>query len=528
MTPRVSALFALCLFISQPTFINAAPFARIFQSRDAGDFSTAGFAKQNAVQAQQLNVQFASLTVSDPCQEGNIACVNNSFAQCSDGKWELTPCSTGLTCYALPLANSPGTSIVCDTEQDALARISASGATGGLTGKNTTTEGAVTIASSSISASSTTILVSSSVGASSTVVSITPTGSSTIMNATNTPTGSSTITSGTNMPTGTTGTNNTTNGQASDNDPDNDNGDDCTDDGDTTESSIPNRNSTLANGNNGYPTSGVRVQGGNSTNSSTSANSDNDCDENDGAADTDTAGDETDCDEDEGGNSAGDMGPHDGTTSSAVIPTSTANVSQGASIGSRYLYRRQYGITFSDGTFSDNTSPTQLTPSSTPSSNLFPSPSQSDNASSPLNVPSGTPTSITASSLSTDATTPAVPTATTVTLMFVSTVTVTVPSSSCHATSVGTGFPDTSGFASPSSVSSAAGSNPTSLATTNSFSQALSTSIMPSNPSTTPVVSSSSTTPFGTSGTTTSPSMSPTGLTSSDTPFGSGGISFNT
>lgn len=43
-------------------------------------------------------------------------------------------CSGGLTCAALPLVNKAGTSLACTTEADALARIAASGATGGLTG----------------------------------------------------------------------------------------------------------------------------------------------------------------------------------------------------------------------------------------------------------------------------------------------------------------------------------------------------------------------------------------------------------
>jgi hypothetical protein len=39
-----------------------------------------------------------------------------------------------LTCAALPLVNSPGTSITCTTEAEAVTRIQATGASGGLTG----------------------------------------------------------------------------------------------------------------------------------------------------------------------------------------------------------------------------------------------------------------------------------------------------------------------------------------------------------------------------------------------------------
>lgn len=57
----------------------------------------------------------------------------------------MTQCTSSLSCFALPLVNSPGTSIACDTKEDALARISASGASGGLTGSgnNTTTPSSV-------------------------------------------------------------------------------------------------------------------------------------------------------------------------------------------------------------------------------------------------------------------------------------------------------------------------------------------------------------------------------------------------
>ena len=67
MASRVSALFVLYIFISQATLINAAPFTRLF-TRDAGDSSTTDFTQQNGLKAQQLNMQFASLTASDPCQ----------------------------------------------------------------------------------------------------------------------------------------------------------------------------------------------------------------------------------------------------------------------------------------------------------------------------------------------------------------------------------------------------------------------------------------------------------------------------
>ncbi|KAI0071539.1 hypothetical protein K474DRAFT_1606787, partial [Panus rudis PR-1116 ss-1] len=88
----------------------------------------ASFQKDNAEQAQQQNAQFASLKATDTCTENEQACVESSFAQCVGGKWALTPCSSGTQCVALPLVNKPGTSIACDTKEDAIARMQAAGA----------------------------------------------------------------------------------------------------------------------------------------------------------------------------------------------------------------------------------------------------------------------------------------------------------------------------------------------------------------------------------------------------------------
>jgi hypothetical protein len=65
---------------------------------------------------------------------GENACVNGGFAQCVGGKFAVTECSPTLICAALPLVNSRGTSITCTTQADALARIQATGATGGISG----------------------------------------------------------------------------------------------------------------------------------------------------------------------------------------------------------------------------------------------------------------------------------------------------------------------------------------------------------------------------------------------------------
>ncbi|CDO73536.1 hypothetical protein BN946_scf185014.g6 [Trametes cinnabarina] len=105
----------------------------------------ASFALQNGKQAQALNAKFASLSAKSPCTSGEVACVQGAFAQCVNGKFVTTPCSGGLTCVALPLVNSPGTSVTCDTEQDAADRIARTGASGGLRGRDIEARAAFTL-----------------------------------------------------------------------------------------------------------------------------------------------------------------------------------------------------------------------------------------------------------------------------------------------------------------------------------------------------------------------------------------------
>jgi hypothetical protein len=100
----------------------------------AGGSGGSNFALQNGKDAQKLNAQFATLSASSSCTEGQNACVNGGFAQCVGGKFAITQCAATTTCAALPLVNSPGTSITCTTPADATSRIAATGATGGITG----------------------------------------------------------------------------------------------------------------------------------------------------------------------------------------------------------------------------------------------------------------------------------------------------------------------------------------------------------------------------------------------------------
>jgi len=96
--------------------------------------SDTSFALANGREAQALNAQFATLTASTTCTDGDMGCVDGAFAQCVDGEYVTTACQTDTSCFALPLVNDVGVAIACDTEADALARIADTGATGGLTG----------------------------------------------------------------------------------------------------------------------------------------------------------------------------------------------------------------------------------------------------------------------------------------------------------------------------------------------------------------------------------------------------------
>ncbi|KAF8503102.1 hypothetical protein BU17DRAFT_101799 [Hysterangium stoloniferum] len=75
------------------------------------------FTLSNGKATQALNKQFASLTTS-----------------VLTAKFVLTGCAGGLQCAVLPLVNSPGTSITCVDNAQAVARIAATGAGSSLTG----------------------------------------------------------------------------------------------------------------------------------------------------------------------------------------------------------------------------------------------------------------------------------------------------------------------------------------------------------------------------------------------------------
>ncbi|KAK0496622.1 hypothetical protein EDD18DRAFT_1320074 [Armillaria luteobubalina] len=107
--------------------VGSSPTSSAVASTSTGTSAT-GFQKQNGEDAKALNAQFASLTASSPCTDGDSACVNGGFAQCVGGQFTITQCAGGTQCFALPLVNKAGTSLACTTQSDAASRLAATGA----------------------------------------------------------------------------------------------------------------------------------------------------------------------------------------------------------------------------------------------------------------------------------------------------------------------------------------------------------------------------------------------------------------
>lgn len=92
------------------------------------------FTLQNGLDAQKGNAEAATLSAGSACTDGETVCAGTEVGQCVGGKLVTTACSSGTQCFILPLVNKAGTSAACTTEDDAAARIAATGATGGITG----------------------------------------------------------------------------------------------------------------------------------------------------------------------------------------------------------------------------------------------------------------------------------------------------------------------------------------------------------------------------------------------------------
>ncbi|RGB34177.1 hypothetical protein C1646_654001 [Rhizophagus diaphanus] len=88
-----------------------------------GDGNLADIRKQNAADAKALQKKFDALKPDDKCNDNDVACVDNKFAQCSGGKFALSDCASGTICAALPLVLKKGTTVACTTEADRDARL---------------------------------------------------------------------------------------------------------------------------------------------------------------------------------------------------------------------------------------------------------------------------------------------------------------------------------------------------------------------------------------------------------------------
>jgi hypothetical protein len=111
---------SIIFVLSSALLVSASPYNR----RGSSD----SFVKANGEAAKALQEKFKTLTADSPCTDGENACLSNGdFAQCANGKFVPTPCAETLTCQALPLVNSPGTSVTCDTAADAATRLANTG-----------------------------------------------------------------------------------------------------------------------------------------------------------------------------------------------------------------------------------------------------------------------------------------------------------------------------------------------------------------------------------------------------------------
>lgn len=114
------------------------------------------FDLQNGQDAIAQNNKFASLTANSSCTEGEDACVDSGFAQCVNGQFVVQPCGAGTICAALPLVNSPGTSIACTTQADLDARLAATGATSGSSSAGVSSAATTSVAATKAAAATST------------------------------------------------------------------------------------------------------------------------------------------------------------------------------------------------------------------------------------------------------------------------------------------------------------------------------------------------------------------------------------
>ncbi|PCH44735.1 hypothetical protein WOLCODRAFT_139198 [Wolfiporia cocos MD-104 SS10] len=103
---------------------------------------------RNGEEAQKLNTLFAELSVNGSCTSGQTACVNSLIARCIDETWKTETCPRTEQCFALPAFKKDGTFLSCTTPSVAAALIDATGASGGVSGPNGSSNTSITSSSS--------------------------------------------------------------------------------------------------------------------------------------------------------------------------------------------------------------------------------------------------------------------------------------------------------------------------------------------------------------------------------------------
>ena len=88
----------------------------------------------NIAMALGFNSIWASMGESSPCDANDknqvVACIKGQYAQCSGGKYTMTPCPQGQQCFALPLSKDfKGVTVQCASLQEANQRLGQSSAT---------------------------------------------------------------------------------------------------------------------------------------------------------------------------------------------------------------------------------------------------------------------------------------------------------------------------------------------------------------------------------------------------------------
>lgn len=87
----------------------------------------------NTAMALGFNSIWASMGESSPCDANDknqvVACIKGQYAQCSGGKYTMTPCPQGQQCFALPLSKDfKGVTVQCASLQEANQRLGQSSA----------------------------------------------------------------------------------------------------------------------------------------------------------------------------------------------------------------------------------------------------------------------------------------------------------------------------------------------------------------------------------------------------------------